>query len=177
MRYFARFRTSLLKRRVFPRSSRTGVPTNSRIWHYLKLLDVGQGPAEDVFEMVMPGQIQAIPVLSSHESAQENQQFHANRLQSFVTVARGQAQPPEVVDDVDAQEQQLKERDAGDPVAGGYLRQRIVVDQLPDMFLDFGSRRIEAMDAPGAHFRLVTKTWYAYFASLKRVNCWASIGS
>ena len=67
-----------------------------------------------------------------------------------MAVALGQAEPLEIVNDVECEKQELKESYIGNPVLRWDLGQGVIVDQLADMFLDPGSEGIETVDTPCA---------------------------
>jgi hypothetical protein len=52
------------------------------------------------------------------------------------------------VNDVERQEEHLKEGNVGHPIVGGNLAQGIIVEKFPDILFDGSSLGIESPDSP-----------------------------
>ena len=123
--------------------------TKSRNRKWGELLDLSQSVLEGVPEVIVFGQLQAIPVLRFHQPPGDDQELAAHGLQGGGPVRGRQAEPPEVVHHVEGEEEKLEEGHDGDPVGGRNLGQRVVGEQFADVLLDPRPRSIEAPDPPG----------------------------
>src|ERR1035441_4006270 len=93
--------------------------------------------------MIISRQLQGVPTPAPNQFGGQHQKVCAQALQRGRQIFRWQAEPLESVHQIESQQQELKKRHIGYPIICGNLSQRIIIQQLPDVFLDIGPLHIK----------------------------------
>lgn len=127
---------------------------NSEFLGQAEFVDLSERRQEFFLVVVIVRKLDDILFLCAHQLGWQDQEIGADGVERGEAPIVGQTQSLEPMDDVGGEENHLKERYVGRPVSRWDFGKRVIVDQLPDMFFDVGSNRIETINPPRIGFEV-----------------------
>ena len=109
-----------------------------------------------------------IALALAHQSRWEHQEVCTDAVQRCRQILWWQTQPLEPMHDVGCEKYQLEEGNIGGPSIGWDFAQRVIVDKLPDVFLDGCPHTVEAIHAPRAQREIGYKDVIGVLAILEQ---------
>ncbi len=109
---------------------------------------------ELVLLVVTPGEQQDISVVPVGELGQQHQIIGTNLIWGGMKILPGQTQPFDPQNQVEGEQNNLKESYIGRPVVGRDLGQRVIVEQFADVFFDVGPLVVKEPHPPWAGFQV-----------------------
>lgn len=97
--------------------------------------------------MIVARKFDNIALALPHQLRRKYENVRRNAVPGCRQIMRRQAQPLEPVHDIGGEKYQLEEGNIGGPSMGGNFTQRVIVDKLPDVFLDSCPQAVESIHA------------------------------
>lgn len=121
---------------------------NSEFLGQAELVDLSECRQKLFLVVVIVRKLDDILSFCSHQLGRQDQEIGADGVERDEVPILGQTQSLEPMDDVGGEENHLKECYVGRPVSRWDFGKWVIIDQLPDMFFDVGSNRIETINPP-----------------------------
>jgi len=135
---------------VLPRRSKGLSFANSEISRQPQPTDLARGLEELALVVIIVRKLHDVALALAHQSRWEHQEVCTDAVQRCRQIVRRQAQPLEPVHDVGCEKHQLEEGNIRGPSIGWDFAQRVIVDELSDVFLDRCPQAVKAIHAPRA---------------------------
>jgi hypothetical protein len=104
--------------------------------------------------MIIVGKEKDILTSPLGEMSRQNQEVGTDGIQGRVEIFLGEAGSFEPMNKIGGEQQKLKEGDVGCPTRRGNLAQRVIVEELADVFFDGRPRIVEKIHAPRTDFQV-----------------------
>jgi len=135
---------------LFPRRTKDLSFANSEISRQAQPIDLARRFEELALVVIIVRKFDDIALALAYQSRWEYQEVCTDAVQRCRQIVRRQAQPLEPVHDVGCEKHQLEEGNIRSPGIGWDFAQRVIVDELPDVFLDSCPQAVETIHAPRA---------------------------